>query len=336
MSKPDGVYVREHEVAVKAVLLASSLCQKVFQKLVSADTISKKDKSPVTVADYGAQALVNSLLHKSFPDDPIVGEEDSTELRENTETLQHVTELCNTVAETKMTSDKILEAIDLGTYKGGAHGRFWTLDPIDGTKGFLRGEQFAVCLALIVDGSVQLAVMGCPNLPVDLSQPAGERGCLFTATRGGGAYKRAFSSDVSSRVHVRGTTSAKDSIFCESVEAGHSSQGEAADIAARLGISKPSIRMDSQCKYGVIAGGDAEIYLRLPVSDTYEEKIWDHAGGSLLVQEAGGAVCDIHGRPLDFSVGRTLAKNKGVIATNGILHEQVLQAVHDTLLAGNK
>ena len=63
----------------------------------------------------------------------------------------------------------------------------WTLDPIDGTKGFLRGEQYAVCLALIVDARVQLGVIGCPNLLVDASKPDGPRGCLFVATRGQGA-----------------------------------------------------------------------------------------------------------------------------------------------------
>jgi 3'(2'), 5'-bisphosphate nucleotidase len=41
----------------------------------------------------------------------------------------------------------------------------WTLDPIDGTKGFLLGGQYAVCLALIEDSDVKLGVMGCPNLP---------------------------------------------------------------------------------------------------------------------------------------------------------------------------
>jgi 3'-phosphoadenosine 5'-phosphosulfate (PAPS) 3'-phosphatase len=65
----------------------------------------------------------------------------------------------------------------------------WALDPIDGTKGFLRGEQFAVCLALIVDGQVQLGVMGCPNLPVDATNQDGEKGCLFITVKGQGAFQ---------------------------------------------------------------------------------------------------------------------------------------------------
>ena len=62
----------------------------------------------------------------------------------------------------------------------------WTLDPIDGTKGFLRGEQYAVCLALLVDSSVEVGVIGCPNLPLDPQKPDGQKGCLFIAVRGQG------------------------------------------------------------------------------------------------------------------------------------------------------
>lgn len=65
----------------------------------------------------------------------------------------------------------------------------WALDPIDGTKGFLRGGQYAVCLALIVDGVVQLGVMGTPNLAVDPKNPEGEKGTLFITVRGEGAYQ---------------------------------------------------------------------------------------------------------------------------------------------------
>jgi 3'(2'), 5'-bisphosphate nucleotidase len=85
--------------------------------------------------------------------------------------------------------------------------------------------------------------------------------------------------------------------------------------------------MDSQCKYSVVARGEANIYLRLPVSETYEEKIWDHAAGSLIVEESGGVVTDIDGKPLDFSLGRTLRANKGIVATSQSLHPQVIDAI---------
>lgn len=63
----------------------------------------------------------------------------------------------------------------------------WALDPIDGTKGFLRGDQYAVCLALMVDGKVQAGALGCPNLPVDPANPDGEKGIMLSVERGRGA-----------------------------------------------------------------------------------------------------------------------------------------------------
>ena len=73
------------------------------------------------------------------------------------------------------------------------------------------------------------------------------------------------------------------------------------------------------------------MYLRLPTRPDYEEKIWDHAAGSIVITEAGGRVTDVRGVDLDFSLGRTLKDNKGVIVTNGHLHERVLGAVKQVL-----
>ena len=104
-----------------------------------------------------------------------------------------------------------------------------------------------------------------------------------------------------------------------------------AKVAERLGIINPPVRIDSQCKYATVARGDAAIYLRLPTRPGYQEKIWDHAAGWRVIVEAGGEVTDVYGKPLDFSLGRTLAQNKGVIVTNGPLHQEVLAAVQAVL-----
>jgi 3'(2'), 5'-bisphosphate nucleotidase len=61
-----------------------------------------------------------------------------------------------------------------------------------------------------------------------------------------------------------------------------------------------------------------------PQRPDYRERIWDQAAGSILVEEAGGRVTDLDGKSLDFSWGRTLAANRGVLATNGVAHEIVL------------
>ena len=218
--------------------------------------------------------------------------------------------------------------------------RFWTLDPIDGTKGFLRGEQYAVALALIVGGEVVVAALACPHLSTTASRGHGAddgeveqpRGVIFSAVKGEGAFS--LSADaalgneaVGSRLAVNASDDPAKARFCESVESGHSAHGDSAEVAARLRITAAPLRMDSQAKYAVVARGEAEIYLRLPTRADYREKIWDHAAGALIVAEAGGVVTDIHGRPLEFHHGRELVANRGVIVSNGRLHARVIQAI---------
>jgi len=325
-------YEKERCVAIEAVRKACGLCQAVQAALVSEETLAKKDKSPVTVADFGAQAVVIADLLDAFGNENIVGEEDASDLRTQAgadvkdKVVRHVQAI-----RPDHNEEQILNAIDHGTYEGGATGRHWTLDPIDGTKGFLRGDQYAIALALIEDGKVVLGVLGCPNLPVDSAQPDGSKGCLFIAVKGEGAYMRTVDDSAEWAVSVTQVTDVTQASFCESVESGHSSHGHAAQIAEQLGVTPPPYRIDSQCKYAAVARGDASIYLRLPTRADYQEKIWDHAAGWMVVKEAGGQVTDVHGEPLDFSLGRTLQNNKGVVATNGKLHNEVIAAVRKVL-----
>jgi 3'(2'), 5'-bisphosphate nucleotidase len=326
MSQP---YSHERAVAIQAVSEAAQLCRAV-QSQVAPEVLTKSDRSPVTVADFGSQALVSCALAGAFPNDPLIAEEDAAELRraENAELLADVVARVRAV-HNGADADSVCRWID----RGGAaafRNRFWTLDPIDGTKGFLRNEQYAIALALIVEGRVTVAVLGCPNLPVDLvaEGSSGTAGFVFVAVRGQGALS--IPLDGGGR-ETPITVSTRDdpttSRFCESVESGHSAHGESAAVAARLGITAAPLRLDSQAKYAVVARGEADAYLRLPTRADYREKIWDHAAGVLIVEEAGGRVTDTSGRPLDFTHGRELAVNQGVIVTNGRLQERVLEAL---------
>ena len=126
-------------------------------------------------------------------------------------------------------------------------------------------------------------------------------GVIFAAVKGEGAIALPAElpngiEPLGPRLEVSALTSPAGLRFCESVESGHSAHGDAAEVAARLGITATPVRMDSQAKYAVVARGEAEIYLRLPTRADYREKIWDHAAGALIVAEAGGVVTDIHGR----------------------------------------
>jgi 3'(2'), 5'-bisphosphate nucleotidase len=164
----------------------------------------------------------------------------------------------------------MLAIIDEGKGQGGKK-RFWTLDPIDGTKGFLRGDQYAVCLALVDQGQVKVAAMACPNLP----SQSDKVGVVYSAVRGQGAFKQGLNEGAeTSAVKVSTVADFSSAYFCESVETGHSNHGMSQGIATKLGIVKPSVRMDSQCKYGLLAEGGADIYLRFPTQVGYAEKIW--------------------------------------------------------------
>jgi len=209
----------------------------------------------------------------------------------------------------------------------------WALDPIDGTKGFLRGEQYAVCLALIIDAKVQLGVIGCPNLSQDASRPDGPKGCMFVAVRGQGAEQMSLSGANPAPVKIPAFSDG-DLNMLESVEAAHSSHSFSDRVSQLLNITRSPTRMDSQAKYCALARGDGGIYLRIPATSGYVEKIWDHAPGSLLVEEAGGVITDAHGRPLNFGLGRELRENHGVVAAGKTTHGKVLAAVKQALEEG--
>jgi 3'(2'), 5'-bisphosphate nucleotidase len=331
-------YERELAVAIRSVCRAARLCRAVRSE-ISPDVLAKQDRSPVTVADFGSQALVCEALAEAFPDDPVVAEEDALELRQpqRARILQDVVRYVGAALGGRgsgITGEATCRWIDHGgaTQYGD---RFWTLDPIDGTKGFLRGEQYAIALALIVGGRVVVAALACPNLKLQTAPRQGgtdpAEGVIASAVRGQGTFVSGAAGEAErplrARISVSHEANPARARYCESVEAGHSAQGDSALVAARLGISAPPLRMDSQAKYAAVAGGEAEIYLRLPTRSDYREKIWDHAAGTLIVEEAGGVVTDIDGRPLEFNHGRELVDNRGVIVTNGRLHQSVVEAV---------
>ena len=312
------------QTAIDAVLKAIQLCEQVQAEMVPTDAIQKTDRSPVTVADFGSQALICRAISEAFPDDTIVAEESAQALRENATLLERVSGYVNRFSEdTVATTETVCEWINSGSGEVGPS--FWTLDPIDGTKGFLRRDQYAIALAYIVDGVVQLGVLGCPNLPYRLDATGSGRGCLFVAIRGQGTHLYTKTGELLERVYVSEATHR----FAESVESTHGDSETHAKIANSLGITEPPVQMDSQVKYGIVSRGEASLYIRLPnpAFPDYRECIWDHAAGLIAVEEAGGTVTDANGATLNFLTGKRMYENRGIIATNGKLHQHVLKAL---------
>jgi 3'(2'), 5'-bisphosphate nucleotidase len=315
----------ELEFAAELVADACRLGRRVQAEVVAGGrSVAKDDRSPVTIADLAIQAVIAHRLAARFPSDALLAEEESETIIREPALADRVLELVRHSVP-GLSIDDLVTALDHGRHRSSA--RCWVLDPVDGTKGFLRGEQYAVALALVVNGRVEIGLLGCPNLPND----DGRIGCIFEARRGAGTTVRSPDDSAVSKVSIDDVVDAADAVFCESVEAAHAAHSDQAEIAARLGISRPSVRIDSQCKYAIVARGDASIYLRLPRNRDYREKVWDHAAGSIIIEEAGGRVSDLGGAPLDFSQGRHLGRHHGIVATNGRIHEEVLRACREVL-----
>ena len=315
----------QHDVGLAAVQAAARLCERVRQTMVAGEAhkLDKDDRSPVTVADFGAQALVCHHVRAAFPGDYIVGEEDSAMLRlpENAQRLEAVAHFVQQEAP-EADAETVLRWIDEG--HGEPSGRYWVLDPIDGTKGFLRQDQYAIALALIEDGAVQWGFLACPVLARE-----GGAGVIFVAARGQGTSAYTLDGSATGAARVSTVAEPAASRLAESVESAHTNRGLSAQLQDALGIGRDPVRMDSQAKYAAVARGEAEIYLRSPNPRTpdYRENIWDHAAGWLVVTEAGGRVSDVYGRPLDWGHGRRLEQNIGVVATNGLLHDAVIEGL---------
>ncbi|KAH7545939.1 hypothetical protein FEM48_Zijuj01G0147300 [Ziziphus jujuba var. spinosa] len=367
-------YSNELDVAVRAVQMACSLCEGVQNGLISKsgeEVQSKDDNSPVTVADWSVQATVSWVLSQSFGSSnvSIVAEEDVQTLSKADASglLDAVVETVNKCLveaprfglkgpEMPLGTSEVLEAISRCNSNGGHTGRFWALDPVDGTLGFVRGDQYAIALALIEDGEVALGVLGCPNYPMrkewlsyhhryhrivsKLTPPTSEswdKGCVIYARRGSGkawmqplvhVNKKLVWPNSARLVRVSSIDNPSLATFCEPVEKSNSSHSFTAGLAHSVGLRKQPLRVYSMVKYATIARGDAEIFMKFARAG-YKEKIWDHAAGVVIIQEAGGVVTDARGRRLDFSKGIYLeGLDRGIIASAGaILHDQIIRAV---------
>lgn len=321
-------YSNELDVARRAARAAARLCLAVQEEMLGApDKMEKAGKEPVTIADYGAQALILREIRAYFPGDGAFAEERASDFAsvasdsQRDAVLRHVgKELGQTVSQ-----EDIRTWLDFGRGQSGE--RMWAVDPIDGTKGFLRNEQFAIAIALIMNGELAVAALACPKLPFDPSDPRAEPGLVAWAVRGEGATIENLAGNQSHPLKVSSINEAAAARVVESVESGHTDHDFSASVLSAVGVGGGSVRMDSQAKYAAVADGRAEIYIRHTPDPTYREKVWDHAAGALVIAEAGGRVTDLDGRPLDFSAGERLANNHGILGTNGLLHDRLLSAI---------
>ena len=270
-------------MAIEAVQLACRLIQRLPLKMET-----KTDMSPVTIADYASQGVIMGHLEDHF-------------IAEESEASEDMKQLIRTYTELPLRWTN-----EQATNKG------YILDPIDGTKGYLRGGQYAVCLAYF-DEVIQFSVIGCPRLgfPSLTDTP----GTLMVAIKDQGCYQIGLFDNfsLSSALACHACPSAS---VIMSFESQHCNQ-ETVDEFLKHNAFEVH-RMDSQAKYCVVARGEAGVYLR-PTPYGYTEKLWDHAAGILAIREAGGIVKQTNDRPINieymptFPVSGLLAHHTSLI-----------------------
>ena len=300
------------EAALAAVRLAARAVAAVGDpaSFGSSGTVTKGAAGPATVADLASQAAIVASLRASLGTGIRVMAEESAD-----EVAAHGGERLLAVVARSLAPLGIAagapEVRDLLGHGGdaGGTGEFWCIDPLDGTKGYLRGGQFAIAVALVAQGRPVVGVLGLPRLAA--AGTAAGPGVLVAAVRGEGARQSPLGDWMPAAVDASAWAQGDRIRLAGSVESGHSDTAAIARSLASLGPVE-SVPVDSQAKYALVARGDADAYVRSSPDPSYAEWAWDHAAGALVAEEAGCRVTDLAGRGLDFGQGRRLSSNRGV------------------------
>jgi myo-inositol-1(or 4)-monophosphatase len=249
---------RELEAARMAALAAGEILRRHYSDRGFKIDHKGKD-NPVTTADFEADHRLKEILHGGFPEYGWLSEEtadDGVRLR---------------------------------------HERVWIVDPLDGTKEFIKGiPEFVVAIALAERG---VPVVGVTYNPI--------RNELFSCARGTGVLL----DGAPARVTTRDTLTNARVLASRS----ETSRGE---WKAYENLIKVDAIGSVAYKLALVAAGQADATFTLtPKSE------WDIASGTALVVEAGGRVTDLEGREIRFN--QASVKLKGFVASNGLLHDAI-------------
>ena len=308
---------------------AAKLCRLVQEYYLIANTkTSGVHSEPVTIADYGSQAIICRALQTHYPDDAVVSEESGEQFLQLVSAEQRVQVLSLLAEVLRLTRQRSGTGL-LARFRRrtGSAARTWVIDPIDGTKGFLAQRHYAIACGLLLEGQVAEGIVAAPGYD------DGAGGALFY-TRDGATFRAPLSRlATGSPVTVSARRAVDEFVAVQSFERAHASKsrmGRARELR-RLGRCAHPRIWTAWRSTRLVACGDADLYMRLPrAGSSYAHKIWDHAAGVALVQAAGGTVTDLDGSPLDFSHGDTLP-NPGMIISNGPHHQRVVEAVQQVM-----
>jgi len=319
--------IDELETVKTVARMAASVCQNIRAEMVT--PALKDGREPVTVADYAAQAVIGHALAANFPDDAVLSEERSEEfmLLLNDRQRALVQRFVTDALGGYVFEEQVCAWLDFGKGKRGP--RTWVIDPIDGTKGFIGGRHYCVAISLMEESEPILGVLASPGFYSDADTPKEDPGALIYARRGLGAFIEPLSGGLRQPIHVSDVADPLLATLLTSYESAHVDMDLIEAVSAWLGRKSgaPRRALDSQDKYGMVAAGLGDVYLRVVPDPHYTEKPWDHATGYVIVTEAGGRVTDLDGAPIRWATGRRLTANRGLLVSNGVLHERWLRAI---------
>lgn len=260
-----GPLGRELTVALRLARIAGA--EVVLIRTAGLTVDLKPGDEPVTAADRRANELIVAGISAAFPDDRIISEE-------------------------LPSTEDMLDAP-----------RLWLVDPIDGTKDFIRGgDGFAVMIGLVIDGVPVLGVVYQPTL---------DR--MFFATPDGGAHVQ--NGDTVEPLAVSAVAVAGDARLVAS--ASHRS-ADIDRVKAELGIANELNVGSVGVKLCLIAGGSRDLYVN-PAAKT---KAWDTCAPEAILVGAGGRLSDLFGGPIDYRT--ELNHRRGLIGSNGHVHAEVV------------
>ncbi len=273
-------------------------------------TYIKQDQSPVTLADYASQIYIISKLKELYPKDSIIAEETfSSELNNYTE---KVIQSCYNKLNLSL-KPNIKEILN---YRGPNSKTRWSIDPIDGTKGYQKGLSYAIGVGLINNQEKKLSIIGVPNYNTDGV-------AVFVANKGKGALTSYGEKDFVP-IKVSETRDVKKSVLCHSL---HYDEPWVMKLANKLGIEN-YIQIDSMAKFCMVADGSADLYIKPMYVD--RSFIWDFLPGDLLVTEAGGKVTDLKGVSPNYIDNKCMISAPGLVVSNGMFHQDILDTIKNT------
>lgn len=247
---------------------AGAILLKYFKTDLSIDY--KKDEfDPVTRADTEADDLIRGEIQRLFPEDLLLSEENKN------------------IPDTYI-------------------GRVWMIDPLNGTKSFVKGvDTFGVVIGLVENGT---PIFGCVTVPAQNK--------IFYAEKGKGSFEK--KGEIFEQLHTTPITEIQLARLIT-----REPSGDIRPIEEKLDQIPFLERIEegSGAKLCTIAQGDAEAH----INTNFRAGKWDVAAGQLILEEAGGIVTDLDGQPIDYINNPTNLERSYVGSANKELHDRIIK-----------